>query len=143
MAQGTIRPWSDRIFFMRVLRALRPGRAAVPHLASSLTQMREHPAAALGGAADDRFADGGFRSGAALDREHVAADGAGWTSAYNEPLCALFILGAFHFLLRYLETGERRYWMLQWVVFPARLRRTGTERRLSGAGRRLYFALRQ
>jgi hypothetical protein len=40
-----------------------------------------------------------------------------WTSAYNEPLCALFILGAFRFLLLYLDTGERRYWRLQWVFF--------------------------
>src|SRR5581483_5243514 len=40
-----------------------------------------------------------------------------WTSAYNEALCALFILGAFHFLLRYLETGMTRYWVWQWVVF--------------------------
>ena len=40
-----------------------------------------------------------------------------WTSVYNEALCAFFLLGAFRFLLRYLETGERRYWLLQWACF--------------------------
>ena len=40
-----------------------------------------------------------------------------WTSAYNQVLCAFFILLAFHFLLRYVETGRRRYQGLQWCTF--------------------------
>ena len=32
-------------------------------------------------------------------------------------LCGFFLLLAFHFLLRYLETGERRYNLFQWAAF--------------------------
>jgi hypothetical protein len=31
----------------------------------------------------------------------------GWVCVYNQVLCGFFLLLALHFLLRYLETGER------------------------------------
>jgi hypothetical protein len=40
-----------------------------------------------------------------------------WTSAYNQILCATFLLGAFHLLMRWAETGERRFLVWQMVVF--------------------------
>jgi hypothetical protein len=41
----------------------------------------------------------------------------GWASAYNQVLCAFFLLLAFHFLLRYVETGKARYNLYQWMAF--------------------------
>ena len=42
-----------------------------------------------------------------------------WTSAYMQVLCGFFLLLSFHFLLRYLETGRRRYYLVQWIPFLA------------------------
>ena len=43
----------------------------------------------------------------------------GWSCVYNQVLCGFFLLLAFHFLLRYVETGARRYnlssgWLSCW-----------------------------
>jgi hypothetical protein len=116
MAQGTIRPWSDRIFFIVFYHVF--GLDPLPfHIWVLLTQCANillllSVARRLTGSRLAAVA-------AALlwivnTSQPVAL---AWTSAYNEPLCALFILGAFRFLLLYLETGERRYWWWQWVVF--------------------------
>ncbi|HKW97876.1 MAG TPA: hypothetical protein VJN43_09075 [Bryobacteraceae bacterium] len=40
-----------------------------------------------------------------------------WTSVYNEILCAFFMLAAFWFLLRYIETGRRRDLYCEWAMF--------------------------
>ncbi len=42
-----------------------------------------------------------------------------WNSAYMQFLCAFFIFLAFHFLLRYIETGRRRDYVFQWLAFLA------------------------
>ena len=42
-----------------------------------------------------------------------------WTSAYNEVLFAFCLLLAFHWLLRYFETGKRGYYAAQWIAFLA------------------------
>jgi hypothetical protein len=36
-----------------------------------------------------------------------------WTSIYNQALCSLFLLLAFGCLLRWIETGEQRWWNAQ------------------------------
>ena len=41
----------------------------------------------------------------------------GWSCVYNQVLCGFFLLLAFHFLLRYVETGARRYNLFQWAAF--------------------------
>src|SRR5258708_20525032 len=40
-----------------------------------------------------------------------------WNSAYNEALCALFLLSAMACFIRYAETGRRVFWWWQLVVF--------------------------
>ena len=40
-----------------------------------------------------------------------------WNSTYNEILCSFFILLAFHFFLRYIETARFRYYIFQLIVF--------------------------
>src|SRR5262245_52167533 len=41
----------------------------------------------------------------------------GWICVYNQVLCAFFLLLAFHFLLKFTETGVRRYEAGMWIVF--------------------------
>jgi hypothetical protein len=40
-----------------------------------------------------------------------------WSSAYNEIAEAFFILLAFRLFLAYVDTGQRKFWIWQWVVF--------------------------
>lgn len=40
-----------------------------------------------------------------------------WTCIYNQALCGFFLLLAFWCLLRYVETGDRRWWIAQWAAF--------------------------
>jgi hypothetical protein len=40
-----------------------------------------------------------------------------WACAYCEPMGGLCLLGAFYFLLRYIETGRKRFLMAQWAAF--------------------------
>jgi hypothetical protein len=116
MAEGTIRPWSDRIFFIALYRVF--GLNPLPfHIAIFLTQCANillllSIARRIAGSRLAAFAAALFWI--ANTAQPVLMT---WASSYNQPLCALFILGAFYFLLRYLETGARRDWILQWVVF--------------------------
>jgi hypothetical protein len=41
----------------------------------------------------------------------------GWSSAYNEIAFAFVILLAFRLFLQHIDTGKRKYWFWQWVVF--------------------------
>jgi hypothetical protein len=116
MAQGTIRPWSDRVFFIIFYQVFGLNAVAF-HIWVYLTQcvnilLLLSVARRLTGSRIAAFA------AALLWIVNSSQPRAlGWVSAYNEPLCALFILGAFRLLLLYMDTGERRYWVLQWVVF--------------------------
>jgi hypothetical protein len=116
MAQGTIRPWSERVFFMVFYHVF--GLNPLPfHIWIFLTQCanillllsvaRHLTASRIAGFAAALFWI--FNTSWPLVMT--------WTSVYNEALCAFFLLLAFRFLLRYLETGERRYWLLQWAAF--------------------------
>ncbi len=40
-----------------------------------------------------------------------------WTSVYNQVLCGTFLLGALLLFIRYCDTGERRYYLWQLLVF--------------------------
>jgi hypothetical protein len=40
-----------------------------------------------------------------------------WSSIYNQILSGFLFLLAFYFLLRYIEVGERRYYIWQWAAF--------------------------
>ena len=40
-----------------------------------------------------------------------------WSSVFNQALCGFFILLAFYFLLRFIETGQTRFNVAQWIAF--------------------------
>ena len=116
MAQGTIRPWSDRLFFMAGfglfgLDAL-AFRIVIFATAFANLALVEWIGARLTGR---RAA--GFLAAALWAVNNVQVEPLGWASAYNQVLCGFFLLLAFQFLLRYLETGNPRYNLYQWVAF--------------------------
>ena len=116
MAEGTIRPWSERGFFMALYTLF--GFSALPFRIcvfltqfANLTLIRAIAQRLTGSAAAGVWAALLWTANSALI---VAMT---WSSAYNQVLCGFFLLLAFYFLLRFIETGGRRFYSLQWAVF--------------------------
>jgi hypothetical protein len=120
MAQGTIRPLSERGYFM-VLESLF-GLDGLPfHLVAFATAAADllliawltrrangqEPGSRLAGAAAGIV----WAANTALVRPMT------WSSAYNELLCPLFLLSALVLFIRYADSGERGFWWWQLVVF--------------------------
>lgn len=115
-AQGTIRPLSERAFFI-VFSAIF-GLDPIPfRIWVYLTQFAN---LALLGAITLRLT-GSRLAGFCAPIFWLANSGLAkvmtWTSAYNQVLCAFFLLLSFQFLLLHVETGRRRYWIAQWAAF--------------------------
>ena len=140
-AQGTIRPWSERVFFMGFYALF--GLDALPfRVWVFLTQFAN---LALLASITRRLTGSGAAGLLAavfwLANSSLAQLMA-WTSAYNQILCAFFILLAFHFLLRYIETGQRRYQVFQWCAFLLGFGAQELNVVYPGAGGRLHAAVR-
>lgn len=116
MAQGTIRPISERAFFMifsslfglhampyRILVFLTQ-LAAVGMLSAVAWRLIRSPAAA-------------FLAPVLWSANIALAEPMTWTSAYNEILCSLCFLLSFYFLIRYTQTDDRRYNRWQWISY--------------------------
>lgn len=117
-AQGTIRPLSERLFFIGFHQWF--GLDALPFRALIyLTQAANLLLVAL---IARRLIGSPLAAAAAAIfwtlNAGVAAS-LSWTSTYNQILCCFFILGAFLLFLIYTETGERRYLAAQWLAFLA------------------------
>ncbi|MFB3776823.1 MAG: hypothetical protein ACE141_04405 [Bryobacteraceae bacterium] len=115
-AQGTIRPLSERAFFMLFegifgLNAL-PFRVAV-----FLTQFANLVLVCAIGRHLCRSRAAGLLAAVLWTVNSALATVMSWTSAYNQVLCAFFILLSFWCLLRYIETEKRIYNLLQWTSF--------------------------
>ncbi|HZT28751.1 MAG TPA: glycosyltransferase family 39 protein [Bryobacteraceae bacterium] len=116
LAQGTIRPWSERVFFMGLYALF--GLDSLPfRICVFATQFANLALVA----SIARRLTGSSAAGwwAAVFWLVNSSQGQvmSWNSAYNQVLCGLFMLSAFHCLLRYCETGRRGYWIAQWVFF--------------------------
>lgn len=117
MAQGTIRPWSERGFFM--LFSALFGLDALPYrIAVFLTQFL---ALFLLSRVAWRLSGGrwlaAFLAPLFWGINSALSTPLSWTSAYNQVMCAAFLLGGFLLWLRFAETGRRRYYWSQWAVF--------------------------
>jgi hypothetical protein len=115
-AQGTIRPWSDRGFFL-LLEALF-GPDSLPFRVCVFVTMAANSALLAwivrrltGSATAGILAPVFWLANAALITVMS------WNSAFDEALCTLFLLGAFALFLRWDETGQRRFWWWQLAVF--------------------------
>ncbi len=115
-AQGTVRPWSERAFFMGFYALF--GLDALPfRITVFLTQFANLVLVASIAARLTASRAAGFWAAVFWGTNACLAHVLTWSSAYNQALCAFFLLLAFHFLLRFIETGRRRYEAAQWVVF--------------------------
>ena len=115
-AQGTYRPLSERLFFYLLYQEF--GWNAFPYrLVVFATQivnlwlltalLRRLGASLWVGAA-----------AAALWATHIGlAAPMGWTSAYNQVLCAFFLLAALLSFVRFADGGKLRWYLLQWALF--------------------------
>src|ERR1039457_2201292 len=118
MAEGTIRPLSERGFFMAGFALF--GLNALPfRIAIFATQIANLALVASIGRRLTGVSGAGFFAAIFWTANNSTATALGWASAYNQVLCAFFLLLAFHFLLRYVETGYARYNLYQWLAFVA------------------------
>ena len=116
MAQGTIRPFSERLFFLIFERIY--GVDALPfRIFVFLTQFLNLAllAAITVRITGSRMA--GFLAAVFWTANSALAVSLTWSSSYNQVQCASFMLGAFYCLLRYIETGRARWNIAQWVLF--------------------------
>lgn len=117
-AQGTIRPLSERAFFMAGFELF--GLEALPFkIVVFATQFANLALVASIGARLTGRRAAGFLASVLWVLHASSVLPLGWTCVYNEVLCGFFLLLALHFLMRYTETGGRRYYVLQWIAFLA------------------------
>ncbi len=115
-AQGTIRPWSERGYFLLLealfgldslpFRIVAFATAIADVLLIAWTTLR---------ATGSRIA--GFVAPIFWIANTALVRAMTWSAAYNELMCLMFLLGALVLLIRYLDTGDRRFWWWQLVVF--------------------------
>jgi hypothetical protein len=114
--QGTWRPWSDRVFFL-LFRSLFGLRALPYHVWIFLTQFAN---LALIGLLVRRLTGSrlaGFWAPIFWIGNSVILMTMSLACLYKDILCSFCLLLAFHLLLLHIETGERRYYLWQWIVF--------------------------
>jgi hypothetical protein len=115
-AQGTIRPWSERAFFI-VGYALF-GLNALPYrIVIFVTQFVALALAQTIGARLTGSRAAGFAAAILWTINSSTMEPLGWTCVYNEVMCAAFLLGALLCLMRYAETGDRRLKIAEWSLF--------------------------
>lgn len=115
-AQGTIRVFSERLFFMVLYFGFWPGRGAVSHMGVA-HPVCQYCAVNPDSLPFDRVLSGWFLAGLLWTANASLALAQSWVSSYNEVACALFMLLAFRVFLLYIDTGACRYWIWQWIVF--------------------------
>jgi hypothetical protein len=116
LAEGTIRPWSERAFFMAGYSLF--GLDALPYrIVIFATQFASLILMAWIGRRLTGSAAAGWLATLFWMANSSTSLPLGWASAYNQVQCGLFLLAAFALLLRYVETGRRGYSIAQWVVF--------------------------
>lgn len=117
-AQGTIRPLSERLFFIvfHTIFGLDPLPFRIWVFLTQFANLALLSALAwrlTGSRAAGWVAAVLWLAGSGLARVMT------WTSAYNQALCSLCLLTAFYLLVRHGQTGERRWWRRQWAAYLA------------------------
>ncbi len=116
MAQGSIRPLSERAFFL-VFESLFGVNPLPFRICVFLTQCANLAllAAVTRRLTASRLA--GFCAAILWLVNSSLIVPMTWSSAYNEVLCAFCLLGAFWFLLRYIRSGRTSDYLGQWGMF--------------------------
>ena len=116
MAQGSIRPLSERGFFL-VFESLFGVNALPFRIWVFLTQFANLVLVAAVTRRMTCSRTAGLLAAVLWMVHSSLALSMVWTSVYNQVLCGFFLLSAFWFLLRYIQTGRRRDCLGQWVMF--------------------------
>jgi hypothetical protein len=116
MAQGTIRPWSERLYFLAGWWLF--GMESPPFRAVAFVTMFANLVLLT---AIARRTTGSAVAGLAAPVLWIVNGNLytpmAWSSAYNQILCAFFLLAALLCWIRYTETGNRRFLIAQWISF--------------------------
>jgi hypothetical protein len=126
MAQGTIRVFSERLFFLGLGSVfdlnIVPFKIVVfltqfANLALIMWITRRLTGGATAARVDARPALAGFLAPILWCAGIALAEPLAWASAYNEVLIAFCVLLGFFFRLKWIESGERKYRYLEWAPF--------------------------
>lgn len=116
LAQGTIRPWSERLYFLAGWWLF--GMESPAFRVAAFATMFANLALLT---AITRRITGSAVAGFAAPLLWLANGNLyipmAWSSAYNQILCAFFLLLALWCWIRYTESGERRFLLGQWTAF--------------------------
>jgi hypothetical protein len=119
-AQGTIRPWSERAFFMAGFSLF--GLNALPfRIVIFATQFANLALIATIGTRLTGLRAAGFWAAVfwVLNSSQILP--LGWVCVYNQVMCGFFLLLALHFLMKAVAAPNprvaRRYEILQWLAF--------------------------
>ena len=116
LAQGSIRPWSERGFFMLFSSFF--GLHALPYRIFVMSnQLVNVVLVVLVARKLTRSELAGFLAPVFWMANASLATPMTWTSAYNEVQFATFLLLSFYLFLRYTETGQRKFYWPQWITF--------------------------
>lgn len=117
-AQGTIRVFSERLFFLTFSSLF--GFHAMPyHLFVLATWFADLTLATLIGARLTGSRAAGLLAAIFWTTCGIIVMPLEWVSAYNEVLCAFCILLAFYARLRWIDSGGRRWRILEWAAYLA------------------------
>jgi hypothetical protein len=115
-AHGNMRPLGENAYWLVIPRIFGP-QALPLHVVTFLTQCAS---LLLLGAIAVRLTQSRLAAFLAQIVWMVSggvAPAMGWSCIYNQVLSAFFFLLAFHYLVRYAETGQRTFWVAQWIAF--------------------------
>jgi hypothetical protein len=113
---GTWRPWSDRAFFLG-FRALFGLKGLPYHIWIFLTQFANLALISLVATRLTGSRVAGFCAPLLWIGNAALVMAMSLACLYKDILCSFFLLLAFYLFLRHIETGARRYYVWQWVVF--------------------------
>ncbi len=116
LAQGTIRPLSERGFFM-VFTYFFHLHPLPYHIFVFLNQFLNIALLVLIARKLTNSDLAGFLAPVLWLANVAQVTPLAWTSAYNEVQCASFILASFYLFLRYAETGRSSFYWAQWATF--------------------------
>jgi hypothetical protein len=119
-AQGTIRPWSERAFFMAGFSLF--GLDALPfRIVIFATQFANLALIATIGTRLTGLRAAGFWAAIFWVMNSSQILPLGWVCVYNQVMCGFFLLLALHFLMKAVEApsprAARRYEIFQWLAF--------------------------
>jgi hypothetical protein len=116
MAEGTTRVLSERLYFL-VFTSIFGINAAPFRLWVFLTQFVNIALLAWIARRVTGSSVAGFIAAVLWTVNSGISMAIGWSSAYNQILVAFFLLLSFFFLLKYIDTGARKYLAAQWAAF--------------------------